>query len=44
MARHTGQKKSKIESDTERDFFMSAQEAKNYGIIDEIIKVGKIKK
>ena len=37
LARHTGQPIEKIERDTERDFFMSAQEAKEYGIIDEII-------
>jgi ATP-dependent Clp protease, protease subunit len=43
MAKHTGQKKEKIEADTERDFFMSAEEAVKYGIIDEIIKSGKKK-
>jgi ATP-dependent Clp protease, protease subunit len=37
LARHTGQPIEKIERDTERDFFMSAQEAKEYGIIDDII-------
>jgi len=37
LARHTGQPIEKIERDTERDFFMSAQEAKAYGIIDDII-------
>lgn len=41
MSKHTGQKKEKIETDTERDFFMSAEEAVKYGIIDEIIKTGK---
>lgn len=41
LAKHTGQPKSKIERDTERDFFMSAQEAKEYGIIDEIFTVRK---
>ncbi|MBN2414101.1 ATP-dependent Clp endopeptidase proteolytic subunit ClpP [candidate division KSB1 bacterium] len=34
---HTGQSIEKIEKDTERNYFMSAQEAKNYGIIDEIM-------
>src|SRR5438132_1105313 len=34
---HTGQPIEKIERDTERDFFMSAEEAKGYGIIDDII-------
>lgn len=38
MAIHTGQKLSKIEKDTERDYFMTAEEAKAYGIIDKIIK------
>ena len=37
LARHTGQPIEKIERDTERDFFMSAPEAKEYGIIDDII-------
>ena len=34
---HTGQPFEKIEFDTERDFFMSAAEAKNYGLIDQVI-------
>jgi len=37
MAKHTGQKLNIIEKDTDRDHYMSAQEAKNYGIIDKII-------
>jgi ATP-dependent Clp protease protease subunit len=37
LAQHTGQTMEKIERDTERDFFMSAAEAKDYGIIDDII-------
>jgi ATP-dependent Clp protease protease subunit len=37
LAKHTGQSIEKIERDTERDFFMSAPEAKEYGIIDDII-------
>jgi len=36
LASHTGQPIEKISHDTERDFFMSAQEAKEYGIIDEV--------
>ncbi len=36
--RHTKQPLSRIEKDTERDFYMTAQEAKDYGIIDEVIK------
>jgi ATP-dependent Clp protease protease subunit len=38
LAKHTGQPISRIEKDTDRDFYMSADEAKSYGIIDEIIK------
>ena len=37
MAKHTGQPLERIEADTERDFFMSAEEAKNYGLIDQVI-------
>ena len=35
---HTGQPLDKIQKDTDRDFFMSAEEAKAYGIVDEVIK------
>jgi ATP-dependent Clp protease protease subunit len=38
LSNHTGQSLKKIEKDTDRDFFLSAQEAKDYGIIDEVIK------
>ena len=37
LAKHTGQDIEKIRQDTERDFFMSAHEAKEYGIIDKVI-------
>lgn len=37
LAQHTGQSLERIEADTERDFFMSAEEAKNYGLIDQVI-------
>src|SRR3990167_251223 len=37
LAKHTHQPVTKIEKDTDRDYFMSAQEAKDYGIIDKII-------
>jgi ATP-dependent Clp protease protease subunit len=37
MSQHTGQPLERIEADTERDFFMSAEEAKNYGLIDQVI-------
>ncbi len=38
LAKHTGQKITKVEKDTDRDYFMSAEEAKKYGIVDKIIK------
>lgn len=38
LAKHTGQKLDKVERDTERDYFMSADEALEYGIVDKIIK------
>jgi ATP-dependent Clp protease protease subunit len=38
LAKHTGQKLEKIELDTDRDFYLSAEEAKEYGIIDKVIK------
>ncbi len=38
LVKHTGQKLSKIEKDTERDYFMSAAEAKQYGIVDKVIQ------
>jgi len=41
LSRHTGQPLDKIALDTERDYFMSAQEAKEYGLIDEIYNVRK---
>ncbi|WP_029898540.1 ATP-dependent Clp endopeptidase proteolytic subunit ClpP [Desulfohalovibrio reitneri] len=37
ISRHTGQEISKVETDTERDFFMKASEAKDYGIIDNVL-------
>jgi len=37
LAERTGQKLEKIQKDVERDYFMTAQEAKEYGIIDEVI-------
>jgi len=37
LAKHTGKSVAQIEKDTERDYFMSAAEAKEYGIIDEIM-------
>ncbi len=43
LAKETKKKISQIEKDTERDFFMSATEAKNYGIIDKVIEGRKVK-
>jgi ATP-dependent Clp protease protease subunit len=37
ISKHTGQSLERIEKDTDRDFFMAPEEAKKYGIIDEII-------
>jgi ATP-dependent Clp protease protease subunit len=37
LAKHTGQKLDKVEKDVERDFIMNSQQAKEYGIIDDII-------
>ncbi len=45
LATHTGQSLEKIQADTDRDFFMSGEEAKDYGIVDNVIhsiKDGKI--
>ncbi len=41
FAKHTGQSEDKIAKDTDRNYFMSAPEAKKYGIIDEILEKGK---
>lgn len=41
LAERTGQKLEKIQRDTERDYFMSAQEAKEYGLLDEVISQPK---
>jgi len=38
LSAHTGQPLDKIEKDTDRDFYLSAEEAKEYGLIDEVIK------
>lgn len=43
MAENTGQSLEKIEQDSDRDFFMSPEEAKAYGIIDEVVLPKKIK-
>jgi ATP-dependent Clp protease protease subunit len=41
LAAATGQPVSKIEKDVERDYFMYADEAKKYGLIDEVLKQKK---
>ncbi|MFH1856693.1 MAG: ATP-dependent Clp endopeptidase proteolytic subunit ClpP [Candidatus Omnitrophota bacterium] len=38
LAKHTGQNIEKIQKDSDRDFFMTAEESKEYGIVDEVIK------
>ncbi|MGB2782614.1 MAG: ATP-dependent Clp endopeptidase proteolytic subunit ClpP [Atribacterota bacterium] len=38
LTHHTGQKLEKVEKDTERDFYMTAQESKEYGVVDQVIK------
>jgi ATP-dependent Clp protease, protease subunit len=43
MAKNTGQPVDKVERDVDRDYYMSAEEAKNYGLIDEVYKTKKSK-
>lgn len=38
LSKHTGQSLAKIEKDADRDFFMDAEEAKNYGVVDHVLK------
>lgn len=38
LSKHTGQSLSKIEADTDRDYFMTPEEAKKYGLVDKIIR------
>ena len=38
LTHHTGQKFEKVEKDTDRDFYMTAQESKKYGLVDDVIK------
>ncbi|MFC1632352.1 ATP-dependent Clp endopeptidase proteolytic subunit ClpP [Candidatus Omnitrophota bacterium] len=44
LVKHTGQDLDKIKRDCDRDFFMSAEEAKNYGLVDEVIQASNVKK
>ncbi|UCF82846.1 MAG: ATP-dependent Clp endopeptidase proteolytic subunit ClpP [Desulfobacteraceae bacterium] len=43
LVKHTGQPMEKIKKDTERDFFMSSEEAKDYGIVDKVITTREMK-
>jgi ATP-dependent Clp protease protease subunit len=38
LVKHTGQSKDRIKADTDRDFFMDAEEAKKYGLVDSVIE------
>ncbi len=42
LARHTGQEEGRIEQDTDRNFFLTSEEAEEYGIIDQIIQKQKV--
>jgi ATP-dependent Clp protease protease subunit len=44
LAKHTGQNVKKIEKDTDRDFFMSSEEAVAYGLIDEVLTINHLQK
>ena len=41
LAKHTGQSLKKIEKDTERDFYIPAEEAVKYGLVDKVLKTSK---
>ena len=41
LSKHTGQPIDRVEKDTDRDFYMTAREAKEYGLIDEVIGTTK---
>jgi ATP-dependent Clp protease protease subunit len=38
LAKHTAQPLERIAKDTDRDFFLGAEEAKNYGLVDDVLK------
>jgi len=42
LSQHTGQQLEKIEKDTDRDFYMTSEEAKTYGLIDEVVAARKL--
>ena len=41
MAQHTGKSEEQVRVDSDRDYYMSAEEAKAYGLVDEVIKSRK---
>lgn len=41
LAKHTGQNVAKIERDSDRDYYMTSSEAKEYGLIDEVVKTSR---
>lgn len=43
LVKNTGQKRAKVKQDMDRDFYMSAEEAKSYGVVDEVIKTVQAK-
>ena len=42
LANHTGQPINRIATDTDRDFYMNAEEAKQYGVVDDILTKQKV--
>ena len=44
LSKHTGQEIDKIANDTDRDYFMSAVESRDYGLVDEVIDNSKPEK
>src|SRR5829696_8474618 len=42
LAQHTGQAFEKVKHDTERDYYMTAEEAKEYGLVDEVLEPSKV--
>ena len=41
LAAHSGQPYEKVKRDSDRDYYMSAQEAKEYGLIDDVLEAGQ---
>jgi ATP-dependent Clp protease, protease subunit len=41
LSHHTGKKDEQVQTDSDRDYWMSAEEAKNYGLVDEVVKSRK---